>query len=81
MVAWLVIGAGIGWLMRSRNGKSSPSETVMAVAIGVVGAILGGLAGGAVLDGQFDLEWQPGGMVGAAVGALLLVLRLRRSSR
>lgn len=81
MVAWLGIGAGIGWLLRRRNGTSSPAETVMAVAIGVVGAIVGGLAGGAVVDGQVHLEWQPGGVVGAAVGALLLVLRVRRFSR
>jgi uncharacterized membrane protein YeaQ/YmgE (transglycosylase-associated protein family) len=81
MVAWLVIGVGVGWLLGRRNGKSSSTEMVMAVAYGVVGAILGGLAAGFAVEGQFDLEWQPGGVVGAALGALVVLVWVRPWSR
>jgi uncharacterized membrane protein YeaQ/YmgE (transglycosylase-associated protein family) len=53
----------------------------MAVAVGVVGALLGGLAAGVVVDGALDLEWQPSGLVGAAIGALLALLSLRLDTR
>ena len=81
MVAWLVMGVSIGWLLGRRNGRSSSTEMVKAVAYGVVGAILGGLAAGFVVEGQFDLEWQPGGLVGAALGALVVLVRVRPFSR
>jgi uncharacterized membrane protein YeaQ/YmgE (transglycosylase-associated protein family) len=81
MLAWLVIGASIGWALGSRNGRSLRPETVLAVALGLVGAILGGLAADLVVEGQLDLEWQPSGAVGAALGTLLLLLWLRPFSR
>jgi uncharacterized membrane protein YeaQ/YmgE (transglycosylase-associated protein family) len=81
MVAWLVIGVGIGWLLGNRNGRPSSSEMVMAVACGVVGAILGGLAAGFLIEGHLDLEWQPGGVIGAALGALSVLVWVRRFSR
>ena len=81
MVAWLVIGVGVGWLLGRRNGKSSSTEMVMAVAYGVVGAILGGLAAGFAVEGQVDLEWQPGGVVSAALGALVVLVWVRPWSR
>ena len=81
MVAWLIIGAGMGWLLASRDRRVSQPETVMAVAVGVVGALLGGLAAGFVIEGQVDLDWQPSGLVGAALGALLVQLWLRLDTR
>ena len=81
MVAWLVIGVGLGWLLGRRNGRSSSTEMVMAIACGVVGAILGGLAAGFLAEGQLDLEWQPGGLVGAALGALGVLVWVRPFSR
>lgn len=47
----------------------------------MVDAILGGLAAGFVVEGQLDLEWHPGGLVGAALGALLVLLWLRLDTR
>jgi uncharacterized membrane protein YeaQ/YmgE (transglycosylase-associated protein family) len=81
MVAWLVIGVGVGWLLGSRHGRSTSTGMIMAIACGVIGAILGGLAAGFVVEGQFDLEWQPSGVVGAVIGALVLLRWLRPSSR
>jgi uncharacterized membrane protein YeaQ/YmgE (transglycosylase-associated protein family) len=81
MLAWLVIGAGIGWLVGSRSNGASRPALVMAVAVGLVGAILGGLAAALLVEGQLDLEWQPSGAVGAALGAFLLLLWLRPFSR
>jgi uncharacterized membrane protein YeaQ/YmgE (transglycosylase-associated protein family) len=81
MVAWLVIGTGIGWLMGSRNAQTSRLDPAMAIPCGVVGAILGGLVTGFVAEGQLDLEWQPSGGIGAAVGALVVLLWLCPFSR
>ena len=81
MVAWLVIGTGVGWLVGARNARTSRSETVMAIACGVVGAILGGLVTGFVAEGQLDLDWQPSGGIGAALGALVVLLWLCPFSR
>jgi uncharacterized membrane protein YeaQ/YmgE (transglycosylase-associated protein family) len=81
MVAWLVIGTGVGWLVVTRNERTSQSETVMAVACAVVGAILGGLVAGFVTEGQLDLEWQASGAIGAGLGALVALLWLCSFSR
>ncbi len=81
MLAWIVIGVGIGWLLGNRTGGASRQALVMAVAVGLVGGIPGGLAADLVVEGQLDLEWQPSGAVGAALGALLLVFWLRPFSR
>ena len=81
MLAWLVIGAGIGWLLGSESGGASRPALVMAIAVGLVGAILGGLVAALLVEGQLDLEWQPSGAMGAALGALLLLLWLRPFSQ
>ena len=81
MVAWLVMGVGIGWLLGRRSGRPSSTERVMAVACGVVGAILGGLVAEFLIEGQLDLEWQPSGVVGAALGALGVLIWVRPFSR
>jgi uncharacterized membrane protein YeaQ/YmgE (transglycosylase-associated protein family) len=66
MVAWLIIGASVGWLLGFRRDAPLRLHAVMAMGSGVIGGIVGGLVAGLVAEGQFDLEWQPSGIMGAA---------------
>ena len=77
MVAWLIAGAGIGWLLANRSRSRDGSVTVIGIAGGVIGAIVGGLITELVREGQVDLEWELSGVVGAAIGATVSVLWLR----
>jgi hypothetical protein len=72
MVAWLIIGASVGWLLGIRRDAPLRLQTVMAMGSGVIGGIVGGLVAGFVAEGQFDLDWQPSGIVGAALGVAVI---------
>jgi uncharacterized membrane protein YeaQ/YmgE (transglycosylase-associated protein family) len=72
MVAWLIIGVSVGWLLGIRRDGPQRLHTVMAMGSGVIGGIVGGLVAGFVAEGQFDLEWQPSGIVGAALGVAVI---------
>jgi MFS family permease len=72
MIAWLIIGASVGWLLGIRRDAPLRLQTVMAMGGGVIGGVVGGLVAGFVAEGQFDLEWQPSGIVGAALGVAVI---------
>jgi hypothetical protein len=72
MVTWLIIGASVGWLLGIRRDAPLRLHTVMAIGSRVIGGIVGGLVAGFVAEGQFDLEWQPSGIVGAALGVAVI---------
>jgi uncharacterized membrane protein YeaQ/YmgE (transglycosylase-associated protein family) len=66
----LVGGVGCGWLLRSR-GRALLGD----VAVGVIGAILGGFLAAALL-GLDVADFEPTSTLVAAMGAALLLLVL-----
>ena len=75
-LTWVIIGLAVGWLASS-IGDDPERGVIGEVAIGIVGAVLGGLASQALLDdGLPGLE--PVSLLGAAIGAIVVVALERR---
>lgn len=71
--AWIIIGLIAGWL--AAKITDAPGGLLRNLAVGLVGAILGGL-----LFDRFGIQIMPsflGGLVTATIGAILLLLVLQ----
>ena len=77
-LAWMAIGLVVGltvrWLARGRD----PGGPVVAVLLGIAGALLGGFCGQTAL---LYPPGAPGGLVAAAIGATALALLYRLAMR
>lgn len=69
IVTWLVFGGLAGWLASLIVGKDSQLGVVGNIAVGIVGAFIGGLLFPNDAD-TFDF----GSFVAAVIGAILLLL-------
>ena len=67
LVAVIIIGAAAGYLATRLMGLNS--NVVVTVAVGVLGALIGGL----VLRFLLTVTGWMGGFVGAVLGAMLLI--------
>jgi len=77
LIAAIVIGVIAGFLGRALLPGPDPMGVVATIAVGIVGALVGWLLFTYVLgigdDDKFDL----GGIVGAVIGTMLVLLALR----
>lgn len=82
IIAALVTGALIGWGSSIRGGTDGRDELFMNVAIGSVGAYLGGWALSAVSGGAHSTHFSVGVLVAAILGAttsLVVVNNIRNA--
>lgn len=78
IVSWIVFGAIVGWLAGKLAGGESPQGCVTNIVIGIAGAMVAG-AGYTLITGEdwlFRFNLPSLGV--AVVGAVALVLVLRR---
>jgi uncharacterized membrane protein YeaQ/YmgE (transglycosylase-associated protein family) len=77
LIAAIVIGLIAGFLGRALLPGPDPMGVVATIAVGIVGALVGWLLFTYVLgigdDDKFDL----GGIIGAVIGTMLVLLALR----
>ncbi|MEO8064042.1 MAG: GlsB/YeaQ/YmgE family stress response membrane protein [Pseudomonadota bacterium] len=74
-VVWLVVGGTIGWIAAIAMGTTSRRDATMNVAVGVVGALLGGwvispLIGGAAIN---DSDFSFVSMLTSFIGAMMVL--------
>jgi len=70
---WIVLGSLIGLAMRTiiRRPEATPGHTRLMVALGAFAAVVGGLLGVGIFSFYDPRAFSLGGMVGAAVLAVL----------
>jgi uncharacterized membrane protein YeaQ/YmgE (transglycosylase-associated protein family) len=79
ILVWLVVGGLIGWLASVFMGTDGRQGIVLNVAVGIVGAVLGGwllsgvLGASTINQGNFTL----GGLLVSFLGAVILLALFR----
>lgn len=79
LVFWFVFGALAGYLARFLVPGRDPMGCLGTVALGVGGSFVGGTLAVLLFEGDFDLS--PSGFIGSVIGAILILLFVRRRRR
>ncbi len=78
----LVIGLIAGPLARLLVPGRDPMSLPATIALGIVGSFIGGFLGWALFGNDFDEgAFQPSGLIGSVIGAVIALLIYRAVSR
>jgi uncharacterized membrane protein YeaQ/YmgE (transglycosylase-associated protein family) len=78
ILGWIVFGLIVGALAKFVMPGRDPGGIFVTIALGIVGALIGGFLGRAL--GLYQ-EGEPAGFFGAFVGAILVLLLYRLARR
>jgi len=81
VLGWIFFGLLAGLVARALTPGRHSLGCVGTLAVGVVGALLGGFLGEAVLDEEIDFGWDLKPFLFAVAGAIVLLLGLNALSR
>lgn len=82
IIAMLVIGVIAGYLARLLVPGPDPMSVAATIILGVVGSFVGGFLGYVLFDKDLDEgALQPSGIVGATIGAIIVLLIYRAVGR
>jgi uncharacterized membrane protein YeaQ/YmgE (transglycosylase-associated protein family) len=81
ILGWIVFGLLAGALARALTPGNHRIGCFGTLAVGVIGALLGGFLGEAVFDGEVDFGWDLKPFLLAVAGAMILLLGLNALSR
>jgi len=76
IVSWLAFGLLAGFVARALTPGRHNIGCLPTLAVGLVGALLGGLIGNVVLGHKVHFGWDLGPFLLAVVGAVVLLLAL-----
>ena len=76
VLSWLLFGLLAGLLARAITPGRQKIGCLPTLAVGLVGALLGGLIGDVVLGHKVHFGWHLGPFLLAVVGAIVLLLAL-----
>ena len=71
---WIVMGAVIALVIRVmiKRPEETPGHVPVLVAIGVFGAVIGGMLGVGIFEFDDPIAWSTGGIAGAATFAAFM---------
>jgi uncharacterized membrane protein YeaQ/YmgE (transglycosylase-associated protein family) len=78
---WIVFGLLAGAVARALTPGRQRIGCFGTLAVGVIGALLGGFLGEAVFDDEIDFGWDLKPFLLAVAGAMILLLGLNAVSR
>jgi uncharacterized membrane protein YeaQ/YmgE (transglycosylase-associated protein family) len=82
IIAMLVIGVIAGYLARLLVPGPDPMSVAATIVLGIVGSFVGGFLGYVLFDKDLDEgALQPSGIVGAIIGAVIVLLIYRSVGR
>ena len=76
LLSWILFGFVAGAIARLLVPGRQPIGCLPTVAVGVVGALIGGLVGQELLDTDARFEWDLGPFLLAVAGSVVLLLAL-----
>lgn len=81
IIGWILFGLVAGAVARALTPGKQTIGCFGTLAVGVVGALLGGFLGEAVFDTDVDVGWDLEPFLLAVAGAVVLLLGLNALSR
>ena len=81
IIGWILFGLVAGAVARALTPGKQTIGCFGTLAVGVVGALLGGFLGEAVFDTDVDVGWDLKPFLLAVAGAVVLLLGLNALSR
>lgn len=78
IIGWIIMGLIVGAIARFVVPGPDPMGIFATIAVGIAGAFLGGFLGSLFSDNGASFE--PAGWIGAFIGALILVVAIRKFS-
>ncbi len=72
IIAWIVFGFIVGLIARAVVPGRQGMGFVMTTLLGVAGSLIGGLVASALFGGSAT-QFQPSGLIGSIVGAVILL--------
>ena len=74
--SWILFGLLAGVVARAVTPGRQAAGCLPTLAVGIAGALIGGLAGEAILDKDVRFGWDLGPFLLAVLGAVVLLLAL-----
>lgn len=74
--SWILFGLLAGVVARAVTPGRHAAGCLPTLAVGIVGAMIGGLAGEVILDEEVRFGWDLGPFLLAVLGAIVLLLAL-----
>jgi uncharacterized membrane protein YeaQ/YmgE (transglycosylase-associated protein family) len=71
-LSWIIFGALAGWIASLINGRNDRQGCLMNIALGIVGALVGGFLWRRLVDGSFETGFNIGSLIVAVIGALIV---------
>jgi len=81
LFGWILFGLLAGAVARALTPGRQRLGCFGTLAVGVIGALLGGLLGEAVFDGEVEFGWDLKPFLLAVAGAVILLLGLNALSK
>ena len=81
ILGWILFGLLAGLVARALTPGRQAIGCFGTLAVGVIGALLGGLLGEAVLDEEIHFAWDLKPFLFAVAGSIVLLLALNALSR
>ena len=81
IIGWILFGLLAGAVARALTPGKQTIGCIGTLAVGVVGALLGGFLGEAIFDTDVDVGWDLKPFLLAVAGAVVLLLGLNALSR
>jgi uncharacterized membrane protein YeaQ/YmgE (transglycosylase-associated protein family) len=81
LFSWILFGLVAGIVARIITPGRQAAGCVATLAVGIVGALIGGLIGEVVLDSEVRFRWDLGPFLLAVLGAVVLLLALEALGR
>jgi uncharacterized membrane protein YeaQ/YmgE (transglycosylase-associated protein family) len=81
LFSWILFGLLAGVVARAITPGRQAAGCIPTLAVGIVGAMIGGLAGEAILGENVRFGWDLGPFLLAVMGAVVLLLALEALGR
>ena len=82
LVIWLIIGLIAGFVARAVVPGSDSMGVIGTIVLGLVGSLVGGFLGNLISGGGFPGDlWDPAGIIGSIIGAILALIAYRAMNR
>jgi uncharacterized membrane protein YeaQ/YmgE (transglycosylase-associated protein family) len=72
-LSWIIFGGLAGWIASILTGRNSRMGCLANIAIGIIGALLGGLVMRFITGEPFDPSWSFTSFAVAVVGSVVLL--------